>query len=36
VALSGEKYSADPLEIFFIIGKEESIDRIKTATNKLK
>jgi glutamyl-tRNA synthetase len=36
VALSGEKYSADPLEILFVIGKEEAIKRIKTAIKKLE
>jgi len=36
VSLSGEKYSADPVEIIKIIGIEESINRVKIALNKLE
>lgn len=35
-ALSGEKNSPSPFEIAEVLGKEESIQRLTTATNKLK
>lgn len=35
VALSGQKFSADPIEIIKILGKEKTLERIKAAINKL-
>ncbi len=35
VALSGQRFSADPIEIIKILGKEKALERIKIAINKL-